>query len=50
MFMISDFKIFLNIETAEFWHIVGLTSILRLLQRKNYTLFNLQLLLLLSEI
>ena len=39
MFMISDFNIFPKnaIETAEFWCIVGLTAILRSLQRKNST-------------
>ena len=37
--MISDFKIFPKnaLETAEFWCFVGLTAILRLLQRKNST-------------
>ena len=37
--MIIGFKIFKNnaAETAEFCYIVGLTSILRLLQRKDTT-------------
>ena len=40
--MISDFKILFSyfnaLETVEFWCIIGLTAILRLLQRKNFTL------------
>ena len=35
--MISDFQNN-SFETCEFWCIVGLTAILRLLQRKNLTL------------
>ena len=38
MFMISDENLLKDIfETAEFWRFVGLTAILRLLQRKNST-------------
>ena len=49
--MISDLKIFpiLLFETAELWCIVGLTAILRLLQRKNFTFPLPVFLLLLSE-
>ena len=37
------------LETAVYWCIVGLTAILRSLQRKNYTFLYLQFLLLLGE-
>ena len=39
--MISDFKIFRKnaSETTEFWCIVGLTAIIRLLQRKKIHFF-----------
>ena len=50
--MISDFKIFSNnafehedispcFETAEFWGIFGVTTILRLLRRRTPLFFNL---------
>ena len=38
IFMITDFKFLNNVfEAAEFWCIVGLITILRLLQRENFT-------------
>ena len=50
-FIISDFKNFSKnvFETAEFWCIIGLVVILRLLQRKTPFFFKMLFLLLVSE-
>ena len=48
--MISDFKIPNNaFHAVEFWWIIGLTVILRLLQKRSPVFFHLPFLLLLSE-